>query len=133
VKLADPAEATSPCPSCGSTARLVEVVVGDSATLHDSLRTRRRREGSKPYLETESGDSLYRSSGEWNTVERRIDRENDLYYEDIKDAEGNPIRHVEEELSQHQCHGAAKRTVKQPPAGEATAKEAASQDEEAPT
>lgn len=55
-----------------------------------------------------ASDDLTRATDEWVTLERRIDRENDRYYERILDNRGNVIREIDEPLSQHQGRGRAK-------------------------
>ncbi len=46
----------------------------------------------------------------WNFLTRIIDRENDRYYELIKDGETDQIiNETEEKLSDHQGHGSAKK------------------------
>ena len=65
--------------------------------------------GGRPYLESKAGDDLFRDTGEWLSLQRVIDRENDLYKERISNPQtGEVIRYREEPLSQHQGHGSAK-------------------------
>jgi len=109
-------EDREPCPSCESLARTVELALADSAQAHEriGLKARRGEVGKvKPYLEQTSGDDYHRDSREWRQVSRVIDREHDRYTERIVDAAGNVVQEVDEPLSEHRGHGAARR---QPPA-----------------
>lgn len=92
--------------------------VADRIELREAVRVRVRRSGAagRPALEFQSGDALTRSTGEWVTLERRIDRENDRYYERIVDKGGHLLREVDEPLSQRTGRGVAKRNVDEPPA-----------------
>ena len=57
-----------------------------------------------------TGDDLYHQSGQWNKLDRTIDRLNDRYTELITDpVTGKVIRSCDEPSSQHQGHGTAKR------------------------
>jgi hypothetical protein len=100
-----------PCLSCGSLARTFGVTLTDSVEAHDStgLKARHGDVGKvKPYLESFHGDDYHRDSGEWRQVSRVVDRDYDRYTERITDAEGNPVREVDEPLSEHTGRGAAK-------------------------
>lgn len=63
----------------------------------------------KPYSTQIEGDDLHRATGQWNTLHRVIDRENDIYEEVITDSDGNVVHERREPLSEHQGHGSAKR------------------------
>lgn len=104
-----PAEDRQPCPSCGSTSRFVSVHVTETVTVHESVGMKARHaDGRKPSRELRSGGDLHRDTGEWRTVHRVIDRENDRYDEVVTGADGDVIREVHEPLSQHTGRGAAK-------------------------
>jgi hypothetical protein len=99
-------------PACGSTARTFAVTLTDKAEAHDSLATKARHGhvGTvKPYRETFSGFDYYRDTAEWRQVSRVVDREADRYTERIVDATGNVVRDVDEPLTDHRGHGAARR------------------------
>ena len=98
-----------PCPECGATARVSKMDVSDQLWLGEMLGMKQKRPGTKkPILETKSGDSFFKKTGERNKLIRIIDRENHRYYELIKDQSGNVIRHVDEPLSEHYGRGSAK-------------------------
>jgi hypothetical protein len=60
-------------------------------------------------VEAKIGDDLHRKSGRWMKLERRIDREENHYYEKITDPDTGKIIHLSDEpLSRHQGHGSAK-------------------------
>lgn len=100
-----------PCPKCGSRRRVIEVYVTESLILREKWAMKQERPGrKKPISESVMGDDLHRQSGQWNKLERTIDRENDRYTELITDpVTGNVIRSCDEPLSQHQGRGTAKR------------------------
>jgi uncharacterized protein (DUF1684 family) len=88
------------------------VTLTDKAEAHDSLATKARHGhvGTvKPYRETFSGFDYYRDTAEWRQVSRVVDREADRYTERIVDATGNVVRDVDEPLTDHRGHGAARR------------------------
>ena len=63
----------TPCPKCGH----IEIAVDDALEFHSSIAmVERAEEGGKPILRMKGGDSLYRKTGEWNTVEQLVDRTN---------------------------------------------------------
>ena len=119
--LSNPASATevdrTPCPSCGSLARTINLQVSDSATLREKVGLKHKRPGhSKPVYESVSGDDLHRASGKWNHLEREIDREHNRYRERIVAGDtGEIIRNVDEPLSNHVGRGAAQRSAADSP------------------
>jgi hypothetical protein len=101
-----------PCPSCGSLARRFELTLTATVQVHGriGLKARHGDVGKvKPHLEQTSGDDFHRDSGEWRQLSRVIDREHDRYTERIIDAAGDVVREIDEPLSGHRGHGAAKR------------------------
>jgi hypothetical protein len=109
-----PYEERKPCPLCGGLGRNIAVEVTDSVTVRDQRRMKAKHAGDKrPFLESVSGSELHRDTGEWRDVQRVVDREGDHYSERITDEAGNVVREVDEPLSDHRGHGAAKR---RPPA-----------------
>jgi hypothetical protein len=66
-----------------------------------------RRPGLKrPALEQVTGDDQHKKSGKWMVLLRVIDRENNWYYEVVKDPETSEIIHESSEpLSEHTKHG----------------------------
>lgn len=98
-----------PCSQCGSTKRHIAVSLSETVGVHDQMRLKQRRPGvRRPVRELTVGDDLYRKTGEWNHLERDIDRENDRYRERIINPRtGEVIREVDEPLSEHRGRGAA--------------------------
>jgi hypothetical protein len=63
----------------------------------------------RPHLEKKVGDEFQYSTGRWLHLEQTVDHENDLYTEKLTDPEsGEVIRDVQERLSEHRGHGAAR-------------------------
>jgi hypothetical protein len=110
--LSSPDPAT--CPQCGRALSEIHLLVDEeiSLTLREKLHAKVRygQPGEiAPHLETTAGDDLQRSSGRWLHLERRVDREKDLYTEKLTDPEtGEVMRDVRERLSEHRGRGAAK-------------------------
>lgn len=98
------------CKQRGSKARRVEIVIDATLQLHSQVGIKARHGiAGRPFLESKVGDDQYRKTGEWHSLERVIDRENDRYKEIISNPKtGEVIHHCEEPLSQHQGHGSAK-------------------------
>jgi hypothetical protein len=105
------------CPECGSLSRLIEEAITESGTTKEKIGIQAKRLGlKKPYFESVSGDELYCATGQWNKLEQVIDRENNMYREEIIDpTTGKIIRSCDEPLTDHQNRGSAKRA---PPKGE---------------
>jgi hypothetical protein len=56
------------------------------------------------------GYDLHKRTGEWNRLERIIDRVKDWYSEKVVDPDSGRIIHqCEEPLSEHKGHGSAKK------------------------
>ena len=112
--LSPPVHAASMCPGCGKALSEIRVLVEEEVplTIRERLQTKVRhgQPGEvAPHLETTAGDDLKWSTGRWLRVERRVDRENDLYTETLTDPEtGEVVREVHERLSEHRGRGAAK-------------------------
>ena len=106
-----PLERRTPCPKCGSKARHFEVIVSETATVHEQVGIKARHGASgKPFLESKFGESLHRKTNEWVSREMTVDRENDRYKELIvHPGTGEVIHHCEEPLSEHRGHGSAKK------------------------
>jgi hypothetical protein len=100
-----------PCPKCGSTGRKFGVGISAQMTVRGMLQYRGRRGGiGRPFVEGKVGSDFQRSTGRWVRLERAIDRARDWYRERISDPKtGEVIRHVEQPLSEHRGHGAARR------------------------
>lgn len=106
-------ETLLPCPACNSLTRAIDVTVHDSVTIREKLGLKgRHADGGKPFIEQVHGADLHRDTGTWRYLDRIIDRENDKYYEVVKDPETGEILHeCQEPLSKHRGHGAAKRKL----------------------
>ncbi len=98
------------CPTCGSLSRFVEVAITEVVTVKEKLGLKAKHSGlKKPFFESVSGNDLHRGTGQWNKLERIIDRENNKYREEITDPiTGKVIRLCEEPLTEHQGRGSAK-------------------------
>lgn len=109
---ADAPEMRKPCSACGSTRRIHNVSIMETAVARDGISLKAKRPGQKkPYVEEMSTPDYSRSRGKHVHRQRVIDRDNDHYLEKITDYEtGEVIHHFEEPLSQHQGHGDAKRS-----------------------
>jgi hypothetical protein len=74
-----PAE-TDGCPACGAIEDFdVNVTLGDSAEVHESLRIKGYDEHGKKLLDAKSGDSYFRKDGEWHDVNQVVDRSERRY------------------------------------------------------
>jgi DNA-directed RNA polymerase subunit RPC12/RpoP len=100
-----------PCPACGSKGRKFGRGIHAELKLRGMLALKARHAGGgRPFVEGKIGSDLHRRSGRWMRLERIIDRGRDWYREHISDREtGEVVCHVEEPLSEHRGHGAAKR------------------------
>jgi len=113
-------ETRLPCPACGSMTRAIHVTVHDTVTIREKLGMKgRHADGGKPFIEQVHGADLHRDTGTWRHLSRIIDRENDQYYEVVKDPVTGKILHeCREPLSKHRGHGAAKRKLDETKDGE---------------
>ena len=102
-------EATN-CNSCGSDKKTIRLVVEDEIKLYDQikLKSKGKIDGQKIFQEHIDG---HESSANGNIVTkiRTIDNLNDVYFEEIKDMDGNVIHKSQEKLSEHKGHGSAKK------------------------
>ena len=105
-----------PCSQCGSLRRAFGVSAHEKLEFREQLRAKAKRPGMKrPLWESVSGDDLHRASGQWNKLERSIDRQQEphWYTERITEPKtGQVIREVSEPLKKHQGRGSAKRKRK---------------------
>lgn len=61
-----PADQRAPCPSCGSTTRLIKKELTATLDFHASLDFKARRQGKgKPFVEGKGGEDLHRKTGKW--------------------------------------------------------------------
>jgi hypothetical protein len=105
----DPETDPSFCPSCGSGDRHIEVSDEVGLVVHERYELKRTRIGDKkPHEEILRGGDLYRATGEWRTIDRHIDRDNDDYKKVVTDSAGNVVYYQHHPLSEHQGHGSAK-------------------------
>lgn len=106
----------NPCPRCGSTLRYTHVVIEDTVCCHEKIGLKVREQGVKrPIREVTTGDDLTRSTGQWNHLEREVDRKKDSYHEIVTDPRTGQVLHeVDESLSAHQGHGDARGKGKAP-------------------
>lgn len=98
------------CPKCGSEKKNIRITVQDDIKLYDQVKIKSKGiiEGRKTIQETIDG---YESSFNGDIVNkvRVIDNIKDVYFEEIKDLNGNIIHKCEEKLSEHKGHGSAKK------------------------
>ncbi len=101
-----------PCPYCGCTRKLVRLGHTDTVSVHDRYRFKAKNPGThKKVFWSKGGDDLQRDTGRWMTLSRTFDKREDWYTETLIDKEtGEIVKHVEEPLTQHIGHGAAKKT-----------------------
>src|SRR5262245_17457228 len=106
-----PVEQRTPCPNCGSTVRVFEAEITETAITRESLGMKARHGASgRPFYEGKSGADLHRATGQWMERDLVIDRENDRYVERVVDPNTGEVVHIcEEPLSKHQGHGTAKK------------------------
>jgi len=95
---------------CGSTARLIEVMMVETVKIRSDLSLKQKRPGvKKPLSEQKHGDSFSVRFKRWMRRSRVIDRQGDRYTEAVVDPEtGDVIHHCDEPLSEHRGHGSAK-------------------------
>jgi hypothetical protein len=99
----------SPCPACGSRARLVGIELASQVTMRGSLRARARHGSSRPFLDQFVGSEYWQKAQRWVEKFRRIDREADRYDEVVTDPKSGAVVHEQHEpLSQHRGHGSAR-------------------------
>lgn len=101
----------SPCPSCGSKARLYRIELKGEITFREKLKLKARHGKAgeaKPFLDLQTGDDFYRKTGEWNRREKIEDRVKDRYLELIVNPKtGEIVYQCEEPLSENRGRGAA--------------------------
>lgn len=130
-RFADAVQATAlgaarpPCPECGSTRRhgtvLASVHVAVEATSKGQGNSRESgaRSKSKSFVWFYERFEVYRMTNRRQWVSRVFNKRDDLYAEEIRDAEtGEVVRQVNEPLSEHQGHGSANKKQRndEPPA-----------------
>lgn len=103
----------SPCPACGSKSRNAHVLVTDLGKLYDSLRCKQkdlsRRSKDKLRVDIFTGYEYSHQHKKILKKERKIDKDNDRYYEKVTDPKTQEIIHeCEEKLSEHRDRGYAK-------------------------
>lgn len=105
-----PIDERKPCPVCGSKAREFRVTLQGSLSFKRKRRMKARHASSrKAFLEMDTGDDFYRKAAKWVKKCRIIDRDNNVYYELVKDPKsGDTIHECKEPLSRHRGHGSAK-------------------------
>lgn len=103
------------CPKCGSDNLFYEVRLVDRVTISENLKgkSNKRTNKKKPLSEFQSGKAFSNRKGAFVEKIRKIDRENNLYYEYVVDSDTGEIIHkCCEPLSEHQGHGSAKFKIK---------------------
>jgi hypothetical protein len=104
----------SPCPHCGCLNRIFEVTLEERVTAYDSLAFKARHGPTgRPFAEGKSGYEFNYDRQKMVLRGLHVDREANLYRESVIDPDtGEVIHQVEEPLSAHQGHGAARRRPK---------------------
>jgi len=91
----------------------LKIAVSDTIKAYSFVHLKDKIKGKKKgKRDIYAGADLYKKTGDWNHIDRVIDRENDLYKEIIKDKDGNIIRQNIEPLSRHKGHGFTKSNKK---------------------
>jgi len=91
--------------------RAIQISISENVVIHEILGMKaKHKDAKRPYVELVSGDDLHRKTGKWMKLSRLIDRENDLYKEEVKNPEtGDIVHRCEESLSEHTGHSSAKK------------------------
>jgi hypothetical protein len=97
------------CPHCGSLSRAFTVHAESAVEVLSKLRLRQKRPGKKGNLvELIQGWEPRRAVGDFIRKIRRIDRAEDRYFEEVRDASGTLVHHRDHRLSEHTGHGSDK-------------------------
>lgn len=108
-----PGTANEPCPHCGSTVRSYAMKLSDDVNFQDGHRAKGKNpalpSAKKLRFDTYSGIEHSHKYGKLVRVVRTIDKDNDLYREQVIDLETAEVLHeCQEPLSKHVGHGTAK-------------------------
>ena len=92
----------------------LQIDVNDEIKVYEMVMKNAKDPGDKkPAHEIRVGDDLYKKTGEWDKLERIIDRKNDWYFKEVRDRVTNKVLYrCSEPLSKHTGHGSAKKGVK---------------------
>ena len=101
---------SSSCSNCGSEKRTINILVEDEVRLYDQVRIKSKGKIGNRKLSQERIDG-HELSANGNLVHkiRVIDNVGDVYFEAIKDLDGNVMHKCQEKLSEHRGHGYAKK------------------------
>jgi predicted small secreted protein len=114
-------EPRAPCSDCGSTHRVYDESIKETAKALDSVAFKQRRRGDGGYVA--KGMSGYERSADGRLVKKDsiFDAEADRRFEHVEDAEtGEVLHHGDHKLTEHTGHGSAKLKTKK--AGKTAAK-----------
>lgn len=102
------------CPHCGSNKIIVTLVLEAKIVIYDKMCVKLKSSDKKrPTLEVQFGTEWAVGREKFVDKQRKIDRENDRYYEKISDIETEEIIHeCSEPLSEHFGHGSDKHSKK---------------------
>lgn len=107
----------SKCTKCGSENLTRLLILSDHVDFHENVKGKSSRMPGKkkPSSEFQAGEEWSVGKQRYVSKVRKIDRENDEYYEKVSDTQmGEIIHECAEPLSQHFGHGSAKFTEKGP-------------------
>lgn len=101
---------TSYCSGCKrNTPSLIHVHLSDSCEIRDSIKLKKKNKDNKIVSEHFSGYQSSHKYPEGVSKIRVIDRENNMYQEEVRIWGTNEVVYFKEEpLDQHQGHGSAK-------------------------
>jgi DNA-directed RNA polymerase subunit RPC12/RpoP len=108
-----PIEERKPCPKCGSKMRNKTILLSEGIQVRDFVKARGKDVSGRRIFEVRAGDSLFRLTGKYNHLERKIDWRNAWYYEQIINGEtGEIIAYQNHPLTEHRGHGSARKKKK---------------------
>jgi UDP-N-acetylenolpyruvoylglucosamine reductase len=80
----------------------------ETIKIRNTLTVKRKNKSNKVNYILKSGASFFKKTKTWHSLNRVIDKVNDVYKELILDSSGKVIKNVKMKLTQHQGHGSAK-------------------------
>ena len=98
------------CQTCKD--KIIKKRLEGEIIFHKQLNGKARKNGiKKPFKEFRIGYDFFKKIKKWIYKERYIDRKNNNYEESVIDTDtGKVIHKCKEPLSEHTCHGSAKKS-----------------------